>query len=95
MTTYCQLPIQSSLLLYGLALQAIHNLQGAVPFAPVDTVGQLATVCAVGSHRRHQADVGPHQAVEHGQLGGDPFHALAHRHLHATDITAARVTCGM
>lgn len=93
MTAYCLLPIQSSLLLYSLALQAIHNLHGAVPFTPVNTVGQLAIAGAVGSHRRHQTDVRPKHAVEHGQLRGDPLHSLAHRDLHATDITAARVTC--
>lgn len=37
----------------------------------------LAPVHAVG----HQAEVGPYHAVEHGQLGGDPLHTLAHRDL--------------
>lgn len=83
------------LLLNGLAVQAIHHLQRAVSFSPVDTVGYLATVCVVGSHRGHQHDVRPHHAIELWQLEGDSLHTLAHGDLHATGITAARVTCRM
>ena len=77
MTPFSQICMQSSLLFYGLALETIHDLQRAVSFTPVDTVGQLAAATA-GDHRRDQADMGPHQAVEHGQLRGDTLHTLAH-----------------
>lgn len=82
-----------SLLLYGLALQAVHNFYGAVSFAPVDPVGHQATVGAVWSHWRHQSDLGSHHAVEHGQLSCDALHTLAYRKLHAADVAAARITC--
>ncbi len=55
----------------------------------------MATFGVAGSHRRHQADVGSYHAVEHGQLGGDPLNTLAHGDLHATDIVAVRVACGI
>lgn len=87
--------LPTCLLLYGFALQTVHNLKGAVPFTPVDTISQLAAAWVVGSHRWHQADLRPHHAVEHGQLTGDALHTLAHRDLHATDFTTVRVTCKM
>lgn len=85
--------LYSSLLLYGLALQAVYNLHRAVSFTPIDTVEHVTTVDAAGSHRRHKADVRSHHAVVHGQLGGDPLHTLVYGDLHAVDITAARVPC--
>lgn len=82
----------SSLLLHSLALETIHNLQGAVPLTPVDTVGQLAAFRAAHSHSGHQVDLGPHRAVEHGQQGGDSLHALVDGDLQPSGVTAARVT---
>lgn len=82
------------LLFHRLSLQAIHYLDGAVPFAPVDGLGGLGLFRAAGGHLGRQAEVGPDHAVVDGQLGGDALHTLTHRDLHSTHIGTARVPCG-
>lgn len=83
----------SFLLFHGLSLQSVHYLDGAVSFAPVDRLGDLGGLRATGGHLRHEADVRPHHAIVHGQLGGDALHTLEHRDIHSADVTAATVSC--
>lgn len=76
----------------GLALQTVHHLHGAVTLAPIDAVCHQAALSGISHSGGHEANVGPHHAVVHGQTGSDAFYALADRHLDATDISAAGVT---